>query len=309
MTDDELLDTISEHTVHLKGAVWLRHIRYNESHFGFKNTLYDLTGPNVPRLNAKALVLGAGPGFKRFGLEDLRLILSAKKPPRVLACDGALPLLEQLDYPPDCVVSVDAHPVVANFYRRARKILSSGKTTAILATSIHRDVVNECLDAGARVEWFQPFPKQEENTRRPELNMEPYRRENIVTVNTGGNVGTTAYLMACMLFRCRPVGLMGLEFAWSDDTPYSDTQYWKELIRITSGNVPRAESLFRKIKNPRDGLWYIADPVYYYYAQTFAEIWETLPKDVQEATYNLTPQGILDAEGLKFVSAKEFMTL
>ncbi len=290
LSDEEILSAVSEHTTEMKAPLWLRQIRYNEQHYGFAESLKGLQSYS----NRKAVVLAAGPAFKRFGLADLQKVVESK--PILVSCDGALPMLASIDIAPDYVVSVDAHPVVANFYRRSRNIL--GKTTAILSTTINKDVINECKAAGARVRWMQGFFKPATG----------FYREGVDSINSGGNVGTTSYIITALIFGCRPIGLMGLEFAWSDETPYNDTQYFKELQRVIGFRHPeRISKFFKRIQNRRDGRTYIADPVYYSYMLMFREIWGKLPQELRRQTYNLTRQGILTAPGLKTVSAEEFV--
>ena len=288
----ELLWTVSEHTTTLRDAVWLRHIRYNEEHYGFDKTLADISHEGK-----KAVVLGTSPLFKRFGLADLEAVMNSGVV--TVACDIALPLLAELGKPPTYSVSVDSHPVVANFYRRSQTILPH--VTPILSTTIHRDVVEECRKAGTEVRWLQGYRKENSD----------FHRANVSGVTSGGNVGTTCFIIAAHWFRCTPVGLLGFEFAWSDETPYFTLKHLKKLLRASTSRNPdmAIRGRFERFTNQNDGKTYVADYTYCQYLDWFREIWRGLPREVKENTFNLTKEGILSARGLKNLSVNDFLAL
>lgn len=287
----------------MRAPLWLRHTRYNEKTYGFGyKTLMELKPKYEGR---KALILGAGPGFKRFGMDDLKFLLTREDRPVVIACDGALPTLAGLDQKPDVVVSIDAHPVVANFYRRSQKILEG--VDVVLSTAIHRDVVEEALKAGGKINWVQGF-FEDDVEKVKYIDLAKFYRKHVTSVAMGGNVGTTCFIMASAVFECMPIGLMGLEFAWSDETPLADTQYFSQIMKITGEDEKVASSLFEHVRNPIDGKFYVADPVYYTYFVQFREIWEKMSWKARGSTFNLTPQGLLP-KILNCMSASNFAEL
>ena len=276
----------------MRDAVWLRHIRYNEEHYGFQQTLRDIS-----HKDRKAVVLGTSPLYKRFGLTDLEKVMDGSLV--TVACDIALPLLAELGKAPTYSVSVDSHPVVANFYRRSQKILPH--VTPILSTTIHRDVVEECRKAGAEVHWIQGFSQKQSPL---------FHREGVSTLTSGGNVGTTSFVIASVWFECSPVGLLGLEFAWSDETPYFTLNHLKKLLRTTGVKSDiEMRGRFERFKNHRDGRTYVADYTYCHYLDWFREIWYKAPRRIKNNTYTLTREGILSARGLKQLTVSQFLNL
>jgi len=292
--DDELLEIISNNTLKLKGPMWLKNIIYNEQHFGFKDTISN-NGIHA----SKTLVLAAGPESKKSFQANMHQILEQRNELTIVACDGALSLLSQFDCKPDYVVSVDAHPIIANFYKKSNKILDG--VTTVLSTSIDPAVVEECVDAGADIRWIQPFFNNEKD--------QSYFRPGITSIKMGGNVGTTSYLLAAFALKSNPIGLMGIEFSWSDETPYNDTQYYKDLLNSLNNDQEKAAKHYVHINNPRDGRIYIADPVYYAYFLMFKEIWSELPTKVKNYTFNLTREGILNIDELRHIDVKQFLEL
>ena len=288
----DVLSRISEHTGGLlRDALWLRHIRYNEEHYGFEKTLR-----GIRHDGEKIVVIGMNHTFKQYGLADLRKVMESGV--TTIACDIALPLLNELGTPPTFSLSVDSHPVVANFYRRSQEILRF--VTPLLSTTIHRDVVEECRKAGAQVRWVQGFFKEPPNV---------FHRPAVTSVVSGGNVATMCFVTAAMAFKCRLIGLLGIECAWSDETPYYTLQNFNEIMRMAGINPRRAIKRFRRIHNRHDGESYVVDWTYYMYRRMFRELWRKLPIDVRRSTFNLTREGILSAKGLKQINVQSFLDM
>ena len=291
MIDNDILDTISKSTFKNNSPLWLKNILENEKRFGFKNTIRE-----IKIKKSKSIVLAAGPESKK-QIEGFKIIKKERDKITVVACDGAMSTLSQNNCNPDIIVSVDGAQIISNFYKKSKKILNG--TTVILATSIHPDVVEQCIDGNANIKWVQSFFNCDQHKK--------YFRNGIPSIKMGGNVGTASYLLTSLVLKANPIGLMGIEFAWSDETPYNNTQYYKKLMNTLNQKSESVKNHFMHIKNIRDGKTYIADPVYYAYFLMLKEIWNELPLEIKKNTYNLTKAGILDLTGLKSTSIVDFM--
>lgn len=292
MNDSEILDIITKSTFKNHGQrLWLQNIRENEKRFGFNNTIR-----KIKINNSKSIVLAAGPESKKAN-DIFKKINNQRNSITVVACDGALSTLSQNNCIPDIIVSVDGDPIIANFYKNNKEILNG--VTVILATSIHPDVVEQCIDGGAKIKWVQAFFNCDSHAE--------YFRNGIPSIKMGGNVGTASYLLTSLVLKGNPIGLIGIEFAWSDETPYNDTQYYNQLMKSLDQNSDIVKNHFVHIKNTRDGKTYIADPVYYVYLLMLKEIWDELPEEIKQNTYNLTKGGILNLRDLKNISIEEFL--
>ena len=289
MNDNELLDIITHSTFKNNGQLWLNNILENEKRFGFTNTIREIETKNL-----KSIVLAAGPESKKSS-DDFKVINKNRKNITIIACDGALSTLSKNNCMPDIIVSVDGAKIIADFYKNSKEMLDG--TTVILATSI----VEQCIEGGAKIKWIQPFFNFDSHKE--------YFRKGIPSIKMGGNVGTASYLITSLVLKAKHIGLIGIEFAWSDETPYSSTQYYDELMDVLDKKYEEVEKHFVHIKNQRDGKTYMADPVYYAYFLMLKEIWDELPLDIKEKTYNLTKAGILDLNNLKSINIEEFMRI
>lgn len=287
MNDRDLLDSISAHTGSMKSLAWLHNIQVNQDTIGFHN---DISLFRNAHQNQKAVVIAAGPGFRRFGMKDLSLLREHSEVTKI-SCDGALPMLAEANIIPQYVTSVDCHPVCANFYRRFFEKIpynAEGAMNAFLSTTVHRDVVQILLDHGVNIYWWQAFRKETAPDRKRQLGFDPSKLyvDGIMSLATGGNVGTTCFIIASQLLKSSPIGLLGIEFAWSDETPYASTQYYDELMKLVDGDPERLHAHFKRVKNHRDGKTYIADPVYYCFSEDTRALTKKGFKSYSEITYD-----------------------
>jgi hypothetical protein len=294
ITDSDFLDLISQSTFENRGPMWLENLQINEKEYGFKDTIRGIKIKNL-----KSIVLAAGPESKKVFGENFKSINQKRNNLSIIACDGALKMLSQNNCVPDYIVSVDGDPIIANFYKNSKDLLKG--VTVILTTTIHPDVVSYCIDGGAKIKWVQPFFNDSSHKE--------FFRHGIPSIKMGGNVGTASYLLASMVLKGNPIGLMGIEFSWSDETPYHQTQYYDELMKSMGNNSDRVRDSYIHIKNNHDGKMYMADPVYYAYFLMFKEIWAELPSNLKQNTYNLTKEGILNIKDLKSSTIEKFLEI
>ena len=294
ITDNKFLDLISKSTFENRSSMWLENLQINEKDFGFIDTI-----SGIITKHSKSLVLAAGPESKKVFGDNFKSIQNERENLTIIACDGALKMLSQNNCIPNYVVSVDGDPIIANFYKNSQEILKG--VTVILSTTVHPDVVSHCIDNGAKIKWVQPFFK---DTPHKE-----FFRDGIPSIKMGGNVGTASYLLTSLVLKGNPIGLMGIEFSWSDETPYQNTQYYDDLMKSLDNNPEKVRKSFIHIKNHHDGKTYMADPVYYAYFLMFKEIWNELPPKLQQNTYNLTKEGILNIKDLKSSTIENFLEI
>ena len=294
ISDSDFLDVIGDSTFDNLNSMWLENLQINEKDFGFNDTISGITTEH-----SKSLVLAAGPESKKVFGDNFNFINKERKNLTIVACDGALKMLSQNNCIPNYVVSVDGDPIIANFYKNSKEILQG--VTVILATTVHPNVVSHCIDGGAKIKWVQPFFKDTPH--------QEFFRNGIPSIKMGGNVGTTSYLLTSLVLKASSIGLMGIEFSWSDETPYHHTQYYDKLMNSLDNNTERVKKSFVHIKNHNDGKTYMADPVYYAYFLMFQEIWDELPSSLKANTYNLTKEGILNIKDLKSSTIEKFLEI
>jgi hypothetical protein len=121
------------------------------------------------------------------------------------------------------------------------------------------------------------------------------------TVNAGGNVGSACWMLAHAALGKRRVALTGVDFAYYGDTPYTATQYYKEILALVG--EAGLEEVFMHLHNPHTNTWFYTDPAYMWYREAFLD----MAGEADCETYNCTGGGILFGDPIRFVPLSEFL--
>ena len=297
-----------------------------------RHTIRDLK-PTEGKKSESAIVISAGPSLYKNKI--LERILSAGYGGTIIAVDGSFIrcLKGQIDV--DYVLTLDPHPTRIvrwfgdpqfeknsegdNYYSRqdldvsfrndsvkenAKNIelvnkLASGKNL-IICSSAPKNVVARCDEAGMKLHWWAPLvddPKHPDSITRKLVNI-----TGLPAMNTGGTVGTAAWVFAQTVLRIPSIAVVGMELGYyKEDTSYYQTQTYyalKELVGIDD-----LESFFPECTFPLTGEAFYTDPTYFWYRQNMLD----LLKASGTTVYNCTGGGTLVGEGVKCVELEEFI--
>ena len=277
-----------------------------------------------------AIVVGAGPSlYRRRSLERLR---AAGFPGSVVATDGALGACLRSGIVPNLVVSVDPHPErivrwfgdpaltaagADDYFRRqemdpvhrvdevaANRALvelvdrhGPGLKLAV-ATSAAPAVVDRCEKAGMELYWWNPMYDDYEAAESVSRRL--HRANGLPCLNGGGNVGTSAWVLAHAVLGKRRVGLIGMDFSYPPGTPHANTQYYPELVEMFGDRVTQA---YVHIDNPYLSERWFCDPAYYWFRDVFLE----MAREADCVTSNCSEGGILFGPGVEFTTLDDFL--
>jgi len=277
-----------------------------------------------------ALVVAAGPSLRRRrSLERLRDMAFRGT---IVAADGALGACLRAGVVPHVVVSVDPHagrivrwfgdPSLTaaptdDYFRRQEMDVAHAEDEvganralvelvnrhgpairAAVSTSASPAVTGRCEQVGMALYWWNPM--YDDYEAADSLSRRLYRMNGLPCINGGGNVGTAAWVLAHAVLGKRRVGIIGMDFAYTPDTPYEKTQYYPELVELLGD---RFKDAFIHLENPFLGETWFTDPAYYWYREVFLQM-------VGEAgcdTYNCTEGGLLFGPGIRTVPLEEFV--
>jgi hypothetical protein len=175
------------------------------------------------------------------------------------------------------------------------------KIKLIICSSAPKNVVKRALEAGFQMYWWNPIvddPKQEQSLTR-----EIYKTNKCPCMNTGGTVGTAAWVFANAILNIPRIALTGMDLGYHLDTPIEMTQTYYELQEFVNSR-DELEALFPKFTFPLTGEVFYTDPTYFWYRNNFLQL---LEKSVGE-TFNCSEAGTLFAENLPCKSFNEYIT-
>ncbi len=286
--------------------------------------------PGIGR-GATAVVIAAGPSVRKH--DHARQLVEAGYEGAVVAAESSLYYCLSRGLVPDVVVTVDpTRPIVrwfgdpelsdaeirdndyfrrqdlADAFKREREVNDellelvnrhAPDIKLAISTSAHPDVVARCWQAGFQMYWWNPM--YDDPADPAGVTARLVRDNGLPAVNAGGNVGTTAWMVAQAALGKDTVALTGIDFGYYAGTPYERTQYYKEIVDLVGED--RVESVIMRIFNPHYDAEFLTDPAYRWFRDSFLE----LARDARCRTLNCTEGGTLFGEGVEVKSLARFL--
>lgn len=305
----------------------------NVKHLAAGKSIAALRGSSLGK-SKRAVIIAAGPSIYRN--DPFPALRKHAYDGVVIATDSGLLRCLRNDVVPDLVVTVDPHdPSIVRWFgdpslsqseigaddyfrrqdmdtlfrdemrtneeimQRLEKVGS--KIRIALSTSAGERVVQRAIETGMEIYWFNPMLDD------PDLPGGKTRRlieaNRLPSINCGGNVGTTCWMVADAVLGVPHVALTGIDFSYYDDTPYYNTQYYHEAVDLVGEEG--LDSLFVRIFNPHVDKWFYTDPAYLWFRDVFLE----LAAQADCTTYNCTGGGILFGDPVRTMPIGEFLEL
>lgn len=170
-----------------------------------------------------------------------------------------------------------------------------------VASCASQAVVQRVMQAGMRAYWWNPM--YDDYDRPESLTRRIFEMNHLPCLNTGGNVGTACWMFAHAVLKKKTVGLVGMDFGYYGDTPYEQTQYYKEIVDLVGVN--RLDEVFVRFMNPHLSREFYTDPAYLWYRDGFLE----MAQAADCVTHNCTGGGILFGPGVHWTALKDFFSL
>lgn len=300
----------------------------------YKKTILDLSDIDRKEPAGEAIVIVGGPSLHR--KKPIAKILASSFKGSVITADGSLGYCLRNGLVPDCVVTVDPDPLGHRIVRWfgdpdldkrpeddyfSRQDLDKehwenesrtntelielvnrhgNKIKAIIATCAHPAVTKRCVDSGMDLYWWNPLYDDYEQPNS--LTRKIFESNKIPCLTTGGNVGTSAWIIAHTVLRRKDIALVGMDLGYAPGTPFLNTQYYYELVKLL-GNE-RVTDAFVHTYNPHINETWFADPAYNWYRKVFLE----LAQEADCTTYNCTEGGLLFGENINFIPLADFLS-
>ncbi|MBK7843494.1 MAG: DUF115 domain-containing protein [Bdellovibrionales bacterium] len=282
----------------------------------------------------RGLVISAGPSlFKRKSIQRIR---ESKFDGVIVAIDASLSACLREGLIPDFVLTLDPHvtrmvrwfgdpqleensknddyflrqDLDVEFRANAVKrnadtielINKYGKQTrAIVASTAPRNVVARINEAGIEAFWWNPLVDNpgSENSLTRRL----FQLNRLPSMNTGGNVGSAAWVFASTILKIPEIGMVGMDMGYYADTPYENTQLYYEYIKHL-GSDKEIAACFKQVIFPFDGQEYYTDPTYYWYRCNFL----SMVLKSESRTINCTEGRTLFGEGIVISDLEGFLS-
>jgi hypothetical protein len=176
----------------------------------------------------------------------------------------------------------------------------ANKSKLIISTTAPLNLVQRTHDAGFDSYWWNPLmddPNSDDSMTRKLYNI-----NKLPCFNTGGTVGTAAWVFASSILKITDIAVIGMDLGYYKDTPITMTQTYYELIKHRG--LENIENCFTYFKYPETGEEFYTDPTYFWYRRNLLQL---LEKAIQTKTYNCSGGGTLFGENIKCMSIESFL--
>lgn len=310
MRFEDLVGQITQIGVDWHGKTILENTRANVSSIG--KTIRSVKHDRRP-----CVVVSAGPSLYR------QKILPRLKgfAGTIVATDGAYIQCLRHDILPDWVITIDPHPTrmvrwfgdpdfdknMAGDDYFARQDLDVSFRENQKQTNLQNiDLVDEnmtrlvisCTSPVNVVErtksldryWFAPLVDDPESDG---LTRQMIQMSGLPAMNTGGTVGTAAWVFASQVLQSEDIAVVGMDFGYYLDTPLEQTQSF-HMLKGNPDMYPQ-----------RQGHWgeHYTDPTYAWYLQNFLD----LLKSSGQSVTNCSEAGLLNGENVHCMGLGEWL--
>jgi hypothetical protein len=170
----------------------------------------------------------------------------------------------------------------------------------VLCTTAPANVVARARDAGFDMYWWNPLV--DDPTEPGSLTREMYEKVNAPCMNTGGTVGTAAWVFADRYLKASEIAVTGMDLGYHMETPITHTQTYYELHEHVN-DPSELQDLFPRTVFPLTGEEFFTDPTYAWYRRNMLE----LLGQSQTPTYNCSGAGTLFGPGIELMHLADFL--
>lgn len=296
-----------------------------------KKSVKDLA-PQVGDKARSGIIISAGPSVYR--KNSIKRILESAYKGTVIAVDGAYIACLKAGLIPDFVVTLDPHETrivrwfgdhefekhsfhddyfkrqdldedfkkdsIEQNKRHIELVNKYGRSTkAIVCSSSPRNVVERLKEAQVEMYWWNPLVDNPYG--HDSLTRKLYDINKLTCFNTGGTVGTAAWVFADSILKIPQIAVVGMDFGYYSDTPKDKTQTYYELIEHL-GDPKAVEECFVDYTFPLTKEKFYADPTYSWYRSNFLE----LLRQGKSRTVNCTEGGTVFDNNIACLSIEDF---
>jgi hypothetical protein len=260
------------------------------------------------------IIIGAGPSLKKHN--HLEILAKSNFKGSIICTDRSLiPALKAgvtpEKFPNFYVLTIDAYPAIEKYYDDDIVNLYGNSIKGIFSVLTYPSVVNRARKAGVNIHWVHTlFDYNEGKKSFNQISALMIRACNeshkLPAIQTGGNVGTSAWFVGWKILKCKNVCLIGINHGWEEEDSI-------EKI-ISHGNAGKEveldkksekfKNLFPKKFNPEFQTHYIMDPIFQYYSSTFKEF---ISRTDDLNTINATEGGSIFGDKITCMKFSEFL--
>jgi hypothetical protein len=329
---EKLSDEITSIGLNWHAKTIVENSKWNKKHIS--KTIKNVPMPTGEK-EKSAIVISAGPSLYKNNI--LSRIKASGYKGSIIAIDGSYVRSIKADLDPDYVLTLDPHPTrlvrwfgdpdfeknlegddyfsrqdldiafrtnsIDENRRNIALVDRRGKDKKlIICSTAPRNVVERTASVGFDAYWWAPLV---DNPEKPEsLTRAIVRETKLPAMNTGGTVGTAAWVFALTVLKIPRIAVVGMDLGYyKADTSYLQTQtYYSLKDQVGEENI---HEYFPEFVYPGTGERFYIDPTYYWYRSNLLDLISASGSTV----FNCTGGGTLTGDGVECIEIEKFCEL
>ena len=298
---------------------WVQDFALNLNDIWNESSAKDLDPTKTSSLSNEnsAIVIGRGPSIKKHN--HLELIANSDYEGSIVCTDGALINALKAGITPDkfpkfYVVTIDSRKEIKEHYNDDIVDKYGDKINGIFATIVNPLAVGRARQSGIKIHWLHAlFDYNEGKKSFNQISALMVRAKKhlsgLPAIQTGGNVGTSAWFVSWKILKCNVVSLIGINHGWNEDDPLeliATHGHTHSEIKLDKDD-PVFSKLFPKVYNPEFKCYCILDPIFQYYSNALKEFILRSPSWL--STINATEGGCIFGDRIKCITLANFLQL
>ncbi len=290
---------------------WIRNFADNLPDILNGNSLHELIKKNNGN-EKSSIIIGRGPSLIKN--DHLEILKKSNFAGNIICTDGVLPTALKAGITPDIfknfyVVTIDAQEHQKKFYQNDIVKEYGNKIKCILSSTVPNSTYNAIKQNNINVFWFHALVDyNRKNTSFNHILGLMSKNQNhpkgLPALQTGGNVGTTSWIISWAILKSKKVCLIGLDQGYPIDTPLKDLEHY-DLPDSIDKESTSFKKAFPIIHNPDFNCDCRQTPLYQYYCNALKEFVEKTSDRIE--TINATEGGALFGKGIKSMKFIDFL--
>ena len=293
---------------------WIQNFVNNLENIWNENSARILSNYASSKSVSSSIVIGRGPSL--FENNHLELLAQSKFNGNIICTDGVLIKALEAGVTPKkfknfYVVTIDAQEHIKEFYNN--KIVSNygDKINCILSSTISPETYNIAKNNGMKIFWLHTLfdytkDKTSFNYIANTMTKAHNHEKGLPAIQTGGNVGTSCWMIAWSILKSSSIVLLGMDHGYSDKMSWDEIDKYHKIPANIDKNSESFKMAYPTNFNPDFNCYFKQDPIFQYYSKALIEF---IPRVPSVKTINATGGGAIFGNGITSMDFKKFLTI
>ena len=313
-TDSEVIENVfNQNTQERFFDDWIENFSNNLENISKEPSARELVSEDG--INNTSIVIGRGPSIKKNN--HLKILAESNFKGNIVCTDGALIGVLENGITPEkfknfYVVTIDSQKHQAKFYDNKICKEFGRNIKCVLSTTVPKEVYDIVKQNDMTIYWLHTL--FDYNKGQTSFNyitgkiVKAKKGYGLPAIQTGGNVGTTAWIISWNILKSKIVSLIGIDHGFDVNTSWEDIEKFhpqnKPLLELDKTDK-RFQSAFPKVYNPDFKCYCLQDPLFQFYSNAFKELIKKASDRVK--TVNATEGGAIFGKNIQPMKFKEFL--